>query len=470
MQIFIARLLVILMLPLAVWSSLDNQQSLYFSLLETESVKSLNQLKFDINSYQYVVSNSEIAKQENTVKLAYTYNTMTVSSRTKIDVALYAQSGLSSQLDLSIPEVYYKFKSANHNYGFGRQYTKPSAADKTFNLGLVHPYFTQDYLQYTHQGLAGFEYEFTNSRYSFLMGYYPLYLPNQEPLVKIEDGDAIPQNRWSKKPPEKFIFNNQTKDINYTLNSYDTKKILNNPSFRLAGGIKFGVAQTSQIQWGYKYGPLPQITIDRQTYADLDATGNVNFTPAVNYANTVHLDYTLGLNERWQLQLSSLYDKPEQQKPNVGRSLQKLSPMDVQAIKLAYQIRSNADLNQSVYVAYGLVNGGEIKDLNFDGSENIFTFTKFRQQYFKPLKIGAELSYYAFLARSQTSQIEWLYDQVQKGSVLSFQQKFEIIKAMNLKLGMDVLGVESGVLQNDDHFINKYKSNDRFYSGLSYVY
>lgn len=473
MQVFIfilaAFVLSISLHPVSVLADVSDQQSSYFKLTERNSLPDLNQLKFNLNSYQYVVSEGDSAKQENAIELGYDYLQNTVSSRSKVNVSLHAQSGLSQQLDVVAPEIYYKYKSTIHTLGFGRQYTQPSGVDETFNLGLIHPYFTQDYLQYTHQGLMGFEYEVAQDQYSFLAGYYPMYLPNQEPLVKIEQGKALPQNRWSRRPPAQFVFNNQTKDINYSVNSYDMQDIVNNPSFRLASSYKFKTQNPSQIQLGYKYGPLPQIVIDRQTYADLDATGNVNFLPAVNYSNTFHVDYTLGVKQ-WALQLSALYDRPEQLNANPGRSLQQLSAMDVQSLKLAYQIRSPSELNQSVYVAYALVNGGGIKDLNFDGSENIFTFTKYRQQYFKPFKVGAELSYYAFLRRPQTSQIEWIYDQVQQGSVLSFEQKFEIIKALNIKLGMDVLGVETGVQQNDDHFINKYKSNDRFYSGLNYVY
>ena len=473
MQIFITLLAAffatISLWPATVLAQVSQQQSSYFKLTESDFRSDLNQLKFDLNSYQYVVSEGDSAKQESTVSLAYKYSHLTVSSRSKIDFAVHAQSGLSQQLDVTAPEVYYKYKNTIHSFGFGRQYTKPSGADATFNLGLIHPYFTQDYLQYTPQGLTGFEYEVAQDQYSFLMGYYPIYLPNQEPLVKIEQGKALPQNRWSRRPPAQFVFNNQTKDINYSVNSYDMQKIVNNPSFRLASSYKFATTNPSQVQLGYKYGPLPQLVIDRQTYADLDATGNVNFLPAVNYSNTFQFDYTLGLNQ-WGVQLSALYDRPEQLNANQGRSLQKLSPMDVQSIKVAYQLRSQDELSQSVYVAYALINGGSITDLNNDGSENIFTFTKYRQQYFKPFKVGVELSYYAFFTRPQTSQFEWIYDQVQKGSVLSFQQRFEIIKALNLKLGMDVLGVETGVQQNDDHFINKYKSNDRFYSGLNYAY
>ncbi len=473
MQIFITIsatfFMTVFLLPATVLAQVSQQQSSYFKLTDSDSLPDLNQLKFDLNSYQYVVSEGDNAKQENAVTLGYEYSNTTVSSRSKIDLAVHVQSGLSQQLDITAPEIYYKYKNTIHSFGFGRQYTRPSGADETFNLGLIHPYFTQDYLQYTHQGLMGFEYEFIQDQYSLLMGYYPIYLPNQEPLVKIEQGKALPQNRWSRRPPAQFIFNNQTKDINYSVNSYEMQKIVNNPSFRLASTYKFETKNLSQIQLGYKYGPLPQLVIDRETYADLDATGNVNFLPAVNYSNTFHFDYTVGLNQ-WVLQLSALYDRPEQQNAKQGRSLQQLSSMDVQSLKVAYQIRSPDELSQSIYVAYALVNGGSIKDLNFDGSENIFTFTKYRQQYFKPFKVGAELSYYAFLTRPQTSQIEWIYDQVQKGSVLSFQQRFEIIKALNLKLGMDILGVETGVQQNDDHFINKYKSNDRFYSGLNYAY
>ena len=469
MQILFSLITAVFLLPLAAWPTSNNQQSSYFKLTESDSLPDLNQLTFDIDSYQYVVSGGGNAKQESTVELAYQYKNTTLSSSSKIDFAVHAQSGLSQQLGVRTSEIYYKHKNSTHSFGFGRQYTRPSGADETFNLGLIHPYFTQDYLQYTPQGLVGFEYEFAQDQYSFLTGYYPIYIPNQEPLVKIEQGKALPQNRWSRRPPAQFVFNNQTKDINYSVNSYDMQKIVNNPTFRLASSYQFATTNPSQIQLGYKYGPLPQLVIDRETYADLDATGNVNFLPAVNYSNTFQFDYTLGINQ-WAVQLSALYDRPEQQNAKPGRSLQQLSPMDVQSVKVAYQLRSPDELNQSVYVAYALVNGGSVKDLNYDGSENIFTFTKYRQQYFKPFKVGAELSYYAFLARPQTSQIEWIYDQIQKGSVLSFQQRFEIIKALNLKLGMDILGVETGVQQNDDHFINKYKSNDRFYSGLNYAY
>ena len=71
------------------------------------------------------------------------------------------------------------------------------------------------------------------------------------------------------------------------------------------------------------------------------------------------------------------------------------------------------------------------------------------------------------------TDLKWLYDQEQKGSILSMLLGVQPVKAFNIQLGVDILGTDaddSTSAQAGQEFLQQYQANDRVYGGMQYVF
>ena len=109
-------------------------------------------------------------------------------------------------------------------------------------------------------------------------------------------------------------------------------------------------------------------------------------------------------------------------------------------------------------------------DINSDGTENIFTFTKQRLQYKRPVQVylNSDLLHLT-KGRTLRTKIHWLYDRDQKGSILTSELNMQAYLSLNAKLGIEVLGTQEERVDNFG-FLQQFQSNDRIYGGLEYVF
>jgi len=380
-----------------------------------------------------------------------------------------AQNSVFAVPELSQTYVLSK-QDQNHDILYvGRVTHFTNDIDQRLHLGLVHPYFSQDHLNYETLGLTGIEYEKSIEQKRIYFGFYPVFLPNQDPGVSVENGRIVAQNRWANQAPKYFVFNDRTKEINYEIKNYKIADIVFNPAYRFGVDIPVSKA-VERVALGYKRAPLNNIVLTRETYADLDIQGQVKLAPVVNYSNQIYSDVQWGL-PKGRLIYSFVYDKPDSLTAPKDQSIQSMSALNVNSLtfELPYQ---NQSFEQSVYVTYAMITGGQISDVNNDGSQNIVTVSKNRQQYFNPIKIGAKNKFYYRLKNPIQTQIAYLLDEVQKGSLLSADAQYALNDAAQIKLGFDILG--SDFRASDDqasqYFLVKSQGFDRLFAGFSYVY
>ena len=370
--------------------------------------------------------------------------------------------------------VNYYFAEGNKTFtelSIGRTIHYTSRIDQDLHLGLIHPYYTMDELNYTTQGLTGFEFIQEEKNFGFLIGYYPLFLPNQSPSVNFNNGQTISQNRWSKQPPKLFLFNGQEKAIDYQIDNYNESQVMNHGTVRL--DLK-GKLDTSELTLGYKRGPLDDIPLSRETYANLDVVGQVKLGPDVTYSSQYTADAKFDFSKA-NLYFSYIKDIPDHLTAPVGRSVQTLSDLEIRGVTLESKPVVVSGLDQTFYITYAVLSNGLITDLNSDGSENIFTFSKYRQQYFHPLKVGAKNSFYFLLAHPVQTNLEYTYDATQKGSILSAQSTYALGSfyggdLVKVSVGFDILGSAYNADDYSDYFISHYQANDRVYGGVQYVF
>lgn len=479
-------ILSILFVPLWGWSqgaldagastSAPNIQSTVVSFpteQEPKTTPSRNSLALSLQGQSYLQSTELADSTEQIFNLNHKYNY--TNGPKKIQTALifggYTNNG---SVYGALPEAYFQYaidnekKSIQQKYSLGRKIVDVSQIDQKFNLGLTNSFFTQDYVHYQNQGLVGLHQELSTQNFGFSISALPIYLPNQGPSIKETNGKIIGSNRWVKKPPEKFAFNDNNKEIIYSIQYDQVSKLVFSPG--ALAQIRLGQTENHiHLISSYSKRPMNEPVLERETFADLNVVGNVNLVPNVIYDEIVTTDLRYNSNNI-KTSVSYITDRPENKPARDFYSIQNLEGISGYSFNFEYgsQVFKNRDISLGFAVAD--FQGGEMKDLNYDGSDNIFTFTKQRLQYRKPIQLYVNSDLFLMRnGRFLKTKLNWLYDREQKGSVLTSEFSVQALASLNAKLGVEVLGTEEQ-LTEDYGFLQQFQSNDRVYGGIEYVF
>jgi hypothetical protein len=442
--------------------------------------KSNYNIQIDFTGQAYVESSDQYDASEQIYQFQHKYNRETKNHVFKSQIIFggYAEKKFFFG---AIPELYYQYKISEvssdlkkqtsyqpqQSYALGRKIVTSSQLDQVFNLGLMNPELTQDFITYQQQGLTGFHQDIDAKMWGIQLGILPVYLPNQGPSVKELNGKIESSNRWVKKPPTQFAFNDSNKEIIYSVQYDEVSKLILTPG--VLAQIRFGEMNNklhSIVSFSKK--PMNEPVLERETFADLDIVGKVNLVPNVIYDDlfTVDLRYQ---DRNFKSAVSYISDRPENKTARSFYSIQNLQPITGYSFFAEYELPHFKARSVTLGFAIADFFGGEIRDINADGSENIFTFTKQRMQYQKPLQLYVRSDLFSVSGMSSRGDLKWLYDREQKGSLLSAQIHIPAMRTLEAHLGFDILGTEQQ--QKEDYgFLQQFQANDRVYGGLEYVF
>ncbi len=414
----------------------------------------------------------QLYSSENYIYLAFEKpkNTGTHQSSFFLNTQFFQELNQSKNQQLWVSEFAWDQKiNEQQSLIIGRAVPLQNRLDETIHIGALNPYATKNFIDFESQGLTGFNYVQTHSEFKTVIGYYPIYIPNQEPNVSIENHTAVVSNRWAKRPPQSFEFNNQSKTIEYSILDYDVKDIATQPTYLL--GFQYQ-APSLFTQWGVKRGPLNSITLERETYANLNVVGIVNLKPVTQQTTLAFADLAYQ-TQQMEYVFSAIYDKPDFERASKADfSRPDYSPLAAYMFKVRYvdgDIQTQ-DKAHEISLSYTLVDGGEIVDRNFDGTENIFTVTPYRQQFFRPVQLSYQGIFAFKNAHKLKSQLSYLYDQVQLGSLFKIDSEYQFKNNFNFLFGLSILGSEISAQDPSKYFLAVNKSNDYVYSGMSYAF
>ena len=440
----------------------------------TKAVSALSsrsyQLSASLFSYNYLNSTETLNQIENEYGVRFFYDqNVKNQAQQKVDLRFggYPKNSFSY---FAAPEIFWGNRGQDHQgwqWSLGRRVQQGSEIDQRFNLGMVNPVLTQDYIHFDRQGLTAVELGYQGRYWQSGVSFLGLYVPNQGPMVEESKGQIITANRWAKKPPMQFAFNNQNKPIVYNIKDYRFQDIVFNSGAR--ADISLGrVQETPVLNLSYSRQPINEVVLARETYANLDIIGQVQLVPVVVYTRNVTADVSYK-NKATTVFASFIQDAPENKSAPEYHSIQNLEGITGYAVGFEYQIESRFFDKLTSEVSAAEFVGGKIVDLNSDGTENVFTFSKQRLQFTRPVQFKIKSDTTVLGDRRLSSAVSWLYDQTQKGTVFSGQMALQATRAFTVHVGADVLGKDEESLK-DELFIDQYKSNDRFYGGMVYVF
>lgn len=429
------------------------------------------ELKKTLNQGHRLSAEVSATSHANQLEVGYQYK----QPSEKIDFR-FGTYGKSSYNYLAVPEAFKDFTSSfldntiTTTLSAGRKISYQNSLDHIFNLGLVHPFYTSDYLRYTQQGLIGLHTETEVSESSaFKVGisYYPFFLPNQGPLLKEENGDIVGPTPWMTQSPKYLISNNQSSRIKYDIQDNDYSEIINKAGYGVY--LKADLPSSWQFQMAYAYTPINEVVLGRTINTDLNLNSHVRVYPVVRYSRKINSDLRYQ-KDNTQFFISYLSDQPENELEKNGGTVQYLSAINGIGTGISLHLENLAGREAFLSVSYAYFYDGEIKDVDDDGVVNSFTLIRRRLLFQKPLKVQAEVDAFYFKTKPVIMQVAWTYDQSQSGSLLSVNAKHQLYKQLTLSLGFDLLGVTEVTESNTDAFLTQHRSDDQWTGGLQYVF
>jgi hypothetical protein len=297
-----------------------------------------------------------------------------------------------------------------------------------------------------------------------------LYLPNQEPQVREEGGSLVSSNRWAQRPPPQFQFADKNHPIEYVIRDYRISEIISNQGYS-ASAFLGEDPKRPLLQIAYANHPVNEIPLMRDTYGTaMDFVGHVNLSPVVTYHEVQSADVNFDFLNI-QTTFSYMEDKVSNKTAAENEALQNLAPLQVYGMYVAADVSPWVKRQLIFSLAAAEMKGGEIKDLDSNGKESIFTFSTRRTQFKAPVTLGLATELAFIRSKPLKTQVRWTYDRTDKGSLLSTQLGYEVILNMNIHVGADLLGVEQNLPEDaSSNFLDRNQANDRVYGGLQYVF
>ena len=370
----------------------------------------------------------------------------------------------------AFPQAFLGYGSEDANLAFGRKKENLSVADTVFNFGLLQSNFSNDNINFVEGGLTGLHAHYYTGKFGVNAAFMPIFIPNQGPQTKIEDGKVISTNRWASSPPTAFREGKAEKNINYAIRDYNLVETISNSGFMLHG--YFGENKSRPlISATYAKKPVNEIALSRDMYQDIStAEGFVYLTPVVLSHEVQAIDFNLDY-ENINTSLSYLADQPTNAVAKSPEALQNLSPLSIVSFYASLDLGEVLSRKLKIYTAIAAISGGEVRDLDSQGKEADDNITNSRTLYKKPLRFGVNGE--AFLLRNSAieTDVAMTYDQELKGSLLSVVIKYAALKNLKVSLGADIIGTEGELpLSAKGNFLDQHKADDRFFAGVGYAF
>ncbi len=373
------------------------------------------------------------------------------STSSALDLELRHLGGNAKNL-YSVSEAYYMQDRGRTQLSYGRKNIDWMTMDKFWGLGHVNQMQGFSLMDEKQEGLIGLHLAHEGKIQVGLFASY-LYVPQMNPGYYIQDGQVKGQTEWSRLPPTSIKFNDGTAPVYYELQMPNLSEIGMNESLGLMLGYNWN---GGKVKGFGMYKPEGQARINATGEYQLDKDrALVKAKPFANHhmvAGAQADHHFLGLN--WSAGL--LYVRPMLNgDPNFQFQNLKFEPLYNEERYGLFQV----ELDRSYFKANVSYLKGEEKILKGAKDENnLFGgMPKWKNA------IGAGLDFW--VTDFWGFGGDWKMDMERQDRIFSQFVTAKFFKSAQVKAGMEVL-----VSPNNDSYWSQFRSNDTFFTNLSYIF
>lgn len=377
-------------------------------------------------------------------------------------------SAKNSQFGLN--ELYTSYQDQSTQVHLGRAKKDWNEADRLWALGLWEPTFAVDSLRIQNQGNTGLFFEKRlNPSFEVLAFATPLFIPTMTPEVQEDKGSLASESRWFKSPSSSSPILNKETQVKYAVSVPELEQLVRNWGAGLS--LKYNATPEWAARVSAAYKPVNRLALKyKRELVLLDGAQNASATvsPHVLYHQLLGADLGYFSNER-SVFLSSNFDRPSEPVGEQNWIKQRLSPLVSHALTYQENELAVGSFRPDFLVSYINVQTNDVVDVDSSGAI-VGSLFKERTLFTNALK--TEIRLQAFLLGKKFSQrFSYLREFDQQGSIYGYEAEAFLLKDISVFAGFDVLGVDDPESQRaDTRFLNQFRSNDRAFGGLNYVF
>jgi hypothetical protein len=447
------------------------QASLWQAQLNFETAQYLGPLQgSDVSRNDLLVFSLEKAPRNTQANKGYDYQLQLVSGHYTNATANF----------FYVNELYAQWKlSPAHRMTLGRRYMSWAKWDEIWDLGLWQPLGQWDPLRPFNQGLTGLFWDSAmGSTWSLTVFVSPIFVPTMGPPIAEENGSLSSASRWYRSPVESGPVLNKETRFTYSLAMPTMAKLVQQNSLALKLRYQPASHFWAQAAWAQK--PMNQLMIEYDYNLALSnslSQARVEVTPTVLYHQMASAE--VGYSSYWGQGVVGIFqDQPQWIPPqnttaNGPTDWIRQDPSPLQGAHLSWRMDAFNDSPTRWPVTTEIslihINGGDIVDRDSSGKER-GSLIPDRLNWQKALQIRW-LQQRQARGRPLLLQLRAMREWEQKGNLLSLGFRWNQSPQLSWYANLDVLGVDDTSSSNTDPgFFNQFRTNDRLFGGMSYVF
>jgi hypothetical protein len=368
---------------------------------------------------------------------------------------------------VELPELWIsnaRKNSPNFRITLGRKLEEWSKLDSEWGLGIWQPRFRWDYLSPQSVGLTGLHTAFRFKNVQTALMVSPLFIPDRGAPLDFAGGRIRSMSPWTLNPPYLAnVFGRET-EIRYSAEIPKTQDVIQ--QWNLSAKVRVGGNDGFWVSSAYAYKPMNQLLM---SYKGLlrnlpnDSYVEATLYPRVAYHHLAATDVGLS-TDRWETWVSMLADLPNDS-PVRGNLITS------QVVSNAYVLSPSASywFNGRKVKGSGKMTLSYIKKFGKtapDVGENEDGTSQFDSRY--PFEDAIVFSVKSPQISKFTADLKFLYDAKNPGTIITTLLQYEPVRSWSLYVSSDVL--TSWTDEGSSDFIQRYRANDRFMGGVTYVF
>ena len=459
----------------------------FFNDLEREKRKKQSslwqaQLNFETIQYLSPLQGSDINR-----------NDLLVFSLEKLPKGIKSEKGYDYQLQMVsghytnatanffyVNELYAQWQvSSSQSLILGRKLMSWAKWDEIWNLGLWQPLGQWDPLRPFEQGLTGLFWDsHLGSSWNLTVLVSPIFLPTMGPPIAEENGSLNSVSRWHRSPIQSGSVLNRETRFTYSLTMPTMAKLIQQNSFALK--LRHQPSSTLWTQFAWAQKPINKLILEYDYNLILSnnlSQARIQVNPTVLYHQIASAE--LGYHFAWGQSVVGIFqDQPQWIPPqntlnNSPSDWIRQHPSPLQGAHLSWRMdafnNSPTQWPMTTEVSLLHINGGEIIDRDSTG-KNRGSLIPERLNWRKTLQIRWLQQRQAF-GSPLTLQLRIMREWEQKGNLVSMGFRWQQTPQISWYAHIDIIGIDNNSASNQDPgFFNQFRTNDRIYGGMNYVF
>lgn len=352
----------------------------------------------------------------------------------------------------------------------GRKLVTWNHLDEEWGLGIWQPRFRWDYLHPSFSGLAGFHGSYESESFRLAAFASSLFIPERGAALAVDEGEFATASPWILTPSSRMELFGQKTPVMYTLDTPPISDIVINYGGSIMARV--GEMKGPWASAGYAYKPINQILIGYEGQLNLTKTQvDVTLHPRVAYHHLYSAETGI-IGDNVRVWASVLHENPERDITPEEWTTQEIGATTSASARMDYDFQGHGTRATTVHLSYLKTWITEAPDLG-PLSNGSATFDS-RYPFTQALALGFRTPLPGFLGEKLYFASRFTRDLTYDGSILSSELEFIASSHWRMGVGLDLLGSDrdiSGIPAGSPlDFISRYRANDRFHGGVTYVF